>query len=140
MLPLIFVARMGDDFGHQRCRSELVDLLRLHGLPPPRLGARVTSSVLSLMTILAHSDLLAIVPQQRTEFAPTRGVLRKLDLKEEIAAPLISIIRGAALPLTPAAEFLCDLLRRASVQYAGTEPGARRKTRSADASERSRRL
>jgi DNA-binding transcriptional LysR family regulator len=107
--------------------AEIADLFTLHRLPPPQIGARLTGGGLSLVTILAHSDLLAIVPRQWTEFAPTRGVLRKLELKEEIAAPPICIIRRAALPLTPAAEFLCDLLRRASVQYAGTQPALKRR-------------
>src|SRR5260221_442839 len=47
----------------------------------------------------------------------------KLELKEEMAAPPICLIRRAALPLTPAAEFLCDLLRRAGVQYARKSSG-----------------
>lgn len=119
--------------------AEIAGLFELHRLPPPQLGARITGGVLSLITILAHSDLLAIVPRQWTEFSPTRGMLRKLALKEEIVAPPICLIRRAVLPLTPAAEFLCDLLRRASVQYAGTEPVVRHKARSAKASGRSRR-
>ncbi len=109
--------------------AEIADLFDLHRLPAPQLGARITGGVLSLMTILGHSDLLAIVPRQWIESPLTRGMLRKLELKEEIAAPPICIIRRAVLPLTPAAEFLCDLLRRASVQY----------SRDAKASGRSRR-
>jgi LysR family transcriptional regulator, regulator of abg operon len=61
--------------------------------------------------------MLAIVPRQWTEFPPTRGTLRKLELKETISAPPITLIRRAALPLTPAAECLCDLLRHAGAQY-----------------------
>ena len=97
-------------------------------MPAPQLGARITGGVLSLMAILGHSDLLAIVPRQWIESPLTRGVLRKLELKEEIAAPPICLIRRAALPLTPAAEFLCDLLRRAGVQYArkSSVPSGRR--------------
>ena len=107
--------------------AEIADLFKLHGLPAPRLGARVSGGVLGLITMLAYTDLLAIVPQQWTQFSPVRETLRRLDLKEELAAPPICIIRRAALPLTPAAEFLCDLLRRSSVQYAGTEPAVRRR-------------
>ncbi|HEX9431277.1 MAG TPA: LysR substrate-binding domain-containing protein [Burkholderiales bacterium] len=103
--------------------AEIADLFELHRLPAPQLGARITGGVLSLMAILGHSDLLAIVPRQWIESPLTRGVLRKLELKEEIAAPPICLIRRAALPLTPAAEFLCDLLRRAGVQYARKSSG-----------------
>jgi DNA-binding transcriptional LysR family regulator len=108
-------------------QAEFADLFKLHRLPVPRLGARVSGGVLGLITVLANSDLLAIVPRQWIEFGPVRGTLRKLDLREEIEAPPICIIRRAALPLTPAAEFLCDLLRRSSVQYAGTQPAAKRR-------------
>jgi hypothetical protein len=54
------------------------------------------------------------------EFPPTRGALQEIALKEKIVAPPIVIIRRAALPLTPAAEYLCDLLRRVSAQYAAS--------------------
>jgi DNA-binding transcriptional LysR family regulator len=111
-------------------QAEIAGLFRLHRLPAPRLGARVSGGVLGLISVLANSDLLAIVPRQWNEFAPIRGALRKLDLREEIEAPPICIIRRAALPLTPAAEFLCDLLRRSSVQYAGPQPAVRRRKNS----------
>ena len=107
--------------------AEIAGLFKLHGLPPPRLGARVSGGFLALISVVANTDLLAIVPRQWTQFAPVRETLRKLDLREEIEAPPICIIRRAALPLTPAAEFLCDLLRRASVQYTGTQPAVRRR-------------
>lgn len=112
--------------------AEIADLFKLHRLPPPQLGARVTGGVLSLLTILGHSDLLAIVPRQWIESELTRGSLRKLDLKEQIAAAPICLIRRAALPLTPAAEFLCDLLRRSSVQYARSGPETQRRRHGAE--------
>lgn len=100
-----------------RADAEIGDLFRQHRLPAPRMGARTQGGALSLVTLLAHSDMLAIVPRQWTEFSPTKGTLRKLELKETIAAPPITLIRRAALPLTPAAEYLCDLLRRAGAQH-----------------------
>jgi DNA-binding transcriptional LysR family regulator len=106
--------------------SEIADLFRQHRLPVPRMGASSPGGTLGLITLLAHSDMLAIVPRQWTEFSPTRGALRMLDLKETIAAPPITLIRRAALPLTPAAEYLCDLLRRAGAQYAGTKGAGKR--------------
>jgi DNA-binding transcriptional LysR family regulator len=99
--------------------AEIADLFRAHRLPKPRLGARITGGVLGLISVLANTDMLAIAPRQWTEFAPMRGLLQKLDLKEEIAAPPIALIRRAALPLTPSAEYLCDLIRRVSEQYRG---------------------
>jgi DNA-binding transcriptional LysR family regulator len=95
-------------------QAEIGDLFRQHGLPMPQVGATTTGGALGLITLLANSDLLAIVPRQWLEYSPTRGALAKVDLKEKLAAPPIVIIRRAALPLTPAAEFLADQLRRAS--------------------------
>jgi len=95
-------------------QAEIGDLFRQHGLPAPRIGATTTGGALGLITLLSHSDLLAIVPRQWLEYSPTRGALAKIDLKEKLAAPPIVIIRRAALPLTPAAGYFCDLLRRAS--------------------------
>ena len=101
-------------------QAEIGDLFRQHRLPQPRLAAKITGGALSLITLLSHSDLLAIVPRQWMEFPPTRGAIQQIDLQEKIVAPPIVIIRRAALPLTPAAEYLCDLLRRASAQYAAS--------------------
>jgi LysR family transcriptional regulator of abg operon len=102
----------------ERADAEIGDLFRQHRLPAPRMGARTQGGALGLVTLLAHTDMLAIVPRQWTEFPPTKGNLRMLELKETIAAPPITLIRRAALPLTPAAEYLCDLLRRAGAQHA----------------------
>lgn len=109
-----------------RADAEIGALFRQHRLPAPRMGARTQGGALSLVTLLAHSDMLAIVPRQWTEFSPTKGTLRMLDLKETIAAPPITLIRRAALPLTPAAEYLCDLLRQAGAQYVGAKGAGKR--------------
>ena len=82
------------------------------GLPPPRLALR-SQSALTLMTCLSNSDLLAMVPAQWTEFALTRGFLTTIEVKEELAAPDIVLVRRADLPLTPAATYLLDLMLRA---------------------------
>ncbi len=99
-------------------RAEIADLFRQHDLAEPPLGARIEGGALSLITLLAHSDMLAIVPIQWTGFSFTREKLRMLELKETIAAPSIVLVRRAAMPLTPAADYLCDLLRRASAPFA----------------------
>lgn len=70
------------------------------------------NSALSVMVALAHSDLLAMLPVQWNEFPMTRSVLQVLGLQERLPAPSIVCIRRVDLPLTPAADYLCDLLRR----------------------------
>lgn len=69
-------------------------------------------SALSVMVGLAYSDLLTMLPVQWNEFPLTRGVLQVVNIEERLPAPSIVCIRRPELPLTPAAEYFCDLLRR----------------------------
>ncbi len=39
-----------------------------------------------------------------------------------MAAPAIAVVRRAALPMTPAADYLCDMFRRASADYVRGTP------------------
>jgi LysR family transcriptional regulator, regulator of abg operon len=86
-------------------------LFQQHRLPPPRLALRSQSAV-TLSVALANTDLLAMVPIQWTEFVATNGALAPIPVREVLPAPAIVTVRRAGLPLTPAAEFLLDLLRR----------------------------
>lgn len=72
-------------------------------------------SAMSIMVALAYSDLLAILPVQWNEFPLTRNTLQVINVRERLPAPSVVCIRRPDLPLTPAAEFFCDLLRRYSV-------------------------
>jgi LysR family transcriptional regulator, regulator of abg operon len=91
--------------------EELGAVFAARGLPPPRLAFR-SQSALSLMVLLANTDLLAMVPVQWTELAMTSGWLSPIPIKDVLPAPPIVAIRRAGLPLIPAAEFFLDLLRR----------------------------
>jgi hypothetical protein len=64
------------------------------------------------MVALASSDLLAMVPIQWTQFSETSDTLAPISVREMLPAPPIVTVRRAGLPLTPAAEFLLDLLQR----------------------------
>ena len=57
-----------------------------------------------------------MVPVQWSKFALTRGILTTIDVSEELAAPEIVLIRRADLPMTPAANYLLDLMRRAQTR------------------------
>jgi DNA-binding transcriptional LysR family regulator len=90
------------------------DLRRLFAsvdLPPPRITIQAHSA-LTVIVALANSDLLAMLPSQWEEFPLTRGALQAIPIREYLPAPSIVLIRRPDLPLTPAADFLCDLLRR----------------------------
>ncbi|MDM0065026.1 LysR substrate-binding domain-containing protein [Variovorax sp. J31P207] len=127
----VIVGRRGHPLGRARSLSELVaaewlttsitaqaehelgPLFAQHGLPPPTLVMQAHSALTLIVTLL-YSDLLAMLPSQWMSFPLTRDVLQAFDISEPLAAPPICIIQRAGLPLTPAAEHLCDLLRRAA--------------------------
>ena len=89
-----------------------------HGLPSPRLAVR-SQSALTLLTCLANSDLLAMVPAQWERFEMTGKALITIKVEEELTAPPLVLVRRADLPLTPAALHLLDLMRRATSRLAG---------------------
>jgi DNA-binding transcriptional LysR family regulator len=100
-----------------QAEHELGPLFAQHGLPKPTLVLQAHSA-LTLIVSLLHSDLLTMLPVQWTRFHLTRDALQTLEIAEPLDAPPICIIQRAGLPLTPAAEHLCDLLRRAAVHKA----------------------
>jgi len=88
-----------------------------HRLPPPRLAVR-SQSALTLLTCLANSDLLAMVPAQWERFEMTGKALTTIRVGEELTAPPLVLVRRSDLPLTPAALHLLDLMRRATSRLA----------------------
>ena len=96
-----------------RAEEELGPLLAENGLPPPRLVMRAQSSVTFLVS-MAYSDLLMMLPVQWVKFPLWKDVLQQIHVVEDLPAPAIYTVRRAGLPLTPAAEYFCDMVRRAS--------------------------
>jgi DNA-binding transcriptional LysR family regulator len=92
-------------------QTELKELFARHRLPMPRLVLR-SQSALTLMISLVYSDCLAMVPVQWASFPFTAGALSVIDIGELPKPPPITAIRRSSLPLTPAAEYLLDLVRR----------------------------
>ena len=94
--------------------DEIGATFKRYGLPQPRTVLR-SQSALTLMTCLLNSDLLAMVPVQWNEAPLTRGLLTTIPVVEELSAlPMVAVAR-ADLPLTPAATYLLDLLKRGKV-------------------------
>jgi DNA-binding transcriptional LysR family regulator len=104
-----------------KAEDELGPLFAEHGLPAPRLVVQGHSALTMLVTI-GYTDLLGMLPVQWTEFPLTRDSLQRIDVVEPLPAPPICIVRRAGLPLTPAGEYFCDMLRRASAHV--KSPGA----------------
>ena len=96
-----------------KAESELGDLFKQHALPPPLLALRSQSS-LTLLTCLANSDLLAMVPAQWVDSPFANRVLTAIPVKEELRAPPIIVVKRSDLPLAPAATFLLDLVKRSA--------------------------
>ncbi|MEK7945507.1 LysR substrate-binding domain-containing protein [Pigmentiphaga sp. YJ18] len=92
-------------------QDDLARLFQEYGLPAPRVALQARTA-LSMMVALANSDLLALLPVQWREFDLTRDSLQVIAVRENLPAPDIVLIRRAEMPMTPAAEHLCDLMQR----------------------------
>ena len=94
--------------------AELWPLFQRHGLPKP-VTAVQAQSALSMITVAAASDVLAMLPQQWLAFVRSSRLLVQIKVEEELAAPAIQIVSRSRLPLTPVAQHLCDLFRRSAL-------------------------
>ena len=91
--------------------EDLETLFARHKLTAPRVMVQ-TQSALSLMVVLAYSDLLALLPRQWQDFPLTRNALQPIAVREPLPAPPIVMIKRPDLPLTPAADHFCDVMCR----------------------------
>ena len=91
--------------------DDIARLFEAHKLPPPNVMLRARSAV-SMMVALANSDLVAMLPAQWEVFPFVRNTLQVIKIREVLPAPSIVLVRRPDLPLTPAAEFLCDVMMR----------------------------
>jgi LysR family transcriptional regulator of abg operon len=96
-----------------RAEEELGPLFERHGLPAPRLAMRAQSA-LTFMTALANSDLLMMLPVQWIQYPLLSEAFQEIRVVEALPAPPVCIVQRIGLPLTPAAEYFCTLVRRIS--------------------------
>ncbi len=92
--------------------EELGPLFEQHGLPPPRLVMQAHST-LTYLVALAYSDLLMMLPVQWTKSPLVRQSVHPIVVRELLPAPAVCLVRRSGLPMTPAAEYFCDMMRRA---------------------------
>ena len=97
-------------------QSEFNDLFLRHGLPPPRLALNA-ESMLTWLVGLHSTDMLAISPQLYTASVLVNTQVVRVPVKEALPGPPIMLVQRASIPLTPAAEHLADLLRRAGSRH-----------------------
>jgi DNA-binding transcriptional LysR family regulator len=127
----LIVARKGHPLRHAKSLAELTGarwvlgsptyaevtfaaLFKKYRLPVP-LQLTFAGSILGQVQVLMSTDMLSVLPRQCLDTAPMKGLLTRVAIREIIHSPPIVLVRRASLPLTPAAEFFCDLARRASV-------------------------
>lgn len=85
-------------------------------LPTSNIVIHARSALITLLTV-AESDLLTIVPEQWLHYAPIASELEALDVIQSMPAARIFLVRRLDMPLTPIAEYLCDMVRRVAVQH-----------------------
>lgn len=87
------------------------------GLPRPRIVMHCPSALVTMLAV-ANSNLLTIMPSQWLEFPTTAALVDPMPRIKPLPAAPICIVRRHDLPLTPMAEYLCDLMRRVGMTYA----------------------
>ena len=63
---------------------------------------------------LESTDMLSISPARYIDSPLLNKPLIQIPVRERLSGPTISLIQRASFPLTPAAEYLADLLRRSA--------------------------
>ena len=94
-----------------KAEHEFSPIFTRYRLPPPKLVMQSHSSITVISAIMS-SDLLTMLPAQWDEYSPLRKDIQKIDVVEQLPASPICLIQRTGLPLTPAAEYFCDLMRR----------------------------
>ena len=130
----VVLCRVGHPLSKARSLAELVDakwvttsitdhaeaefssVFARFGLPAPRLSIQAESA-LTWITAVASTDMLTMSPVQWLDSSLIKGAISQIKVQELIAAPAIVLIRRHAIPPTPAAEYLCDMMRRPASRY-----------------------
>lgn len=83
-----------------------------HNLPLPNRVCQCQSA-LSILTVLAATDILAMAPCQWVESRLIQGLIAPIPLLERFPAPPIVLVQRAGLGPMPAAEYFVRLIRNA---------------------------
>ena len=110
-----------------KAEEELGPLFEKHGLPAPKLAMRAQSA-LTFLTALPSSDLLMMLPVQWLRYPLLRDTFQEIKVREKLPAPPVCIVQRTGLPLTPAAEHYCTLLRRRRAHQEAVAPAGARAT------------
>lgn len=97
-----------------KAEDELSPIFERHGLPRPKIVVQ-GHSALTFFFMVVNSDMLMMLPIQWLQVSPFRHSLQRIPVQEPLKAAPICIVQRTGLPLTPAAEYFCDMMRRASL-------------------------
>ena len=87
------------------------------GLPQPSIVMHSKSAFVTLNAV-SHSDLLTILPQQWLDLPAAEHMIAAIDVKEELLAAPMCIVRRHGLPLTPMAQSMFEMMVWAAGVYA----------------------
>lgn len=103
-------------FSSTRDEADFEAMFEQAGLPLPHVVTHCRSAMMTFLAV-ANSDLLTILPIQWLDFVPASERLVAIDLEQNLQAAPVCIVRRSELPLTPLAERLCDITRKAGLNY-----------------------
>jgi len=92
---------------------DLASFFEARSMAPPIITVRAHYT-LSLLMIVASTDLLAMLPKQWLFFAEDLQLLQQIKVAEVLPSPEICLVRNARTAHKPSTEYLCDLFRRAA--------------------------
>jgi DNA-binding transcriptional LysR family regulator len=111
-------------FSNRRDEADFDAMFERTDLPLPEIVVH-TGSIMTTLMAVANSDLLTILPMQWLAFSPAGGQqVEAIKLVDSLQAAPVCIVRRNDLPLTPLAERLCDMMRKAGLNY-GRQFGGR---------------
>lgn len=91
--------------------AELAPLFEHYKLPTPR-SVMQLQSPLTTLVMIARTDILVLLPIQWVGCQLWTDDVQTIPIREVLPAPAIGIVRRSSLPLTPAAEYFTDMIRR----------------------------
>lgn len=97
--------------------SDLEAMFQKLGLPTPRVAVE-SSSMLCMLLTVANTDLLTFLPDQMFQLMPISQFCAPLENIPPLPSDPICLVHRLGLPLTPLAERLSDLMRKAAHNYA----------------------
>lgn len=89
--------------------DDLTSVFDAQGLTPPR-AMQATTSMLTVLLLLECMDAVALVPRSWAECPPAAAAFARVPIAAPLGGYPFCTLRRSALPLTPAAQAMLDLI------------------------------